>query len=248
MLLQMQPIAHNCCQTIKKDMAKLQKNGALLLLIACCLNGYFLQAQHTSVNINAYTGLFSFRGNGASSFSSNYTIPYQIYGKDPGFSYAYEVQVKRITRRKHLFGLGIAKEKVKTKTEIIFYPTDIELPYYDPAIPLPSQTILTNSFVTVNPFVGHQFSVGSILIDAVAGLDWAYCTKSYVDIKTVWLGFVNEKIKGSVDWRTRVQLNASYKHLVLLVGYSRGITKFDAGFNKHVSTNFLRMGVGFRID
>ncbi len=228
-------------------MAKFQKNGALLLLIACCLNGYFLQAQHTSVNINAYTGLFSFRGNGASSFSSNYTIPYQIYGKAPGFSYASEVQIKRITKHKHLFGLGIGKEKVKTKTEIIFYPTDV-IEGFNPGSAVPGKTILTNSFVTVNPFIGHQFSVASILIDAVAGLDWAYCTKSYIDIKAVSLGFANEKMKGSVDWRSRVQINASYRHLVLLVGYSRGITKFDAGFNKHVSTNFLRMGVGFRID
>lgn len=228
-------------------MAKFQKNGALLLLIACCLNGYFLQAQHTSVNINAYTGLFSFRGNGASSFSSNYTIPYQIYGKDPGFSYAYEVQVKRITRSKHLFGLGIAKEKVKTKTEIIFYPTDV-IEGFNPGSAVPGKTILTNSFVTVNPFIGHQFSVASILIDAVAGLDWAYCTKSYIDIKAVSLGFANEKMKGSVDWRPRVQLNASYKHFVLLVGYSLGLTKFGTGGNTQVSTNFLRMGVGFRIN
>jgi hypothetical protein len=157
------------------------------------------------------------------------------------------VQVKRITRRKHLFGLGIAKEKVKTKTEIIFYPTDI-IEGFDPGPALLTKTILANSFVAVNPFIGHQFSVGSILIDAVAGLDWAYCTRSYVDTEPESFSSANEKMKGSVDWRPRVQLNASYKHLVLLVRYSRGITKFDAGFNKHVSTNFLRMGVGYKIN
>lgn len=229
-------------------MANTYANKILVLLIVSCFTTSFLMAQHTSVQVNVYSGWYSFRGNGASAASSNLDIPYKIYGRQPGFSYAFEVQVKRITRHKHLFGLEVGREQVKTNTQIIFYQTDIELPYYDPGIPPPSKTVLTNSFFVVNPFIGHQFSFGAIKLDALAGVDWAFCTRSHIDIKAVSLGFANEKLQGSVDLRPRVQLNVGYKHLSLLSGYSLGLKRFDAGINTQVSSNFLRLGVGYTIN
>ena len=73
-----------------------------LLVFLLLASSQFSYGQKTEINLNAYSGLFSFRGDGSSSTSwinfNPYTSPDKFtlnpYGKKSKFSYSLELQVQ----------------------------------------------------------------------------------------------------------------------------------------------------------
>ena len=161
------------------------KQNDLFFIVVFLTSVQFSYGQKTEINLNAYSGLFSFRGAGAASNSwiisypfisppTQYTI--NPYGRKSQFSYALEFQGQRITKRKNIYGLGISFEALTSKVNI--YKVGIS---GDPAYleyTATGKTKLKNTFVTLNPFVGHRFLYHKMTFDLLTGFDLAFCLNS----------------------------------------------------------------------
>ncbi len=219
----------------------------------------FSFAQKTEINFNAYSGLFSFRGDGATSNSwiisypfinipTKYTI--DPYGKKSGFSYSLEFQGQRLTKGENIYGLGISFEEVTSRVNIYKVGVSGDPAYLEYSAN--GETKLKNIFVTLNSFVGHRFSYHKMTFDLLAGSDLAFClsskekgsaTTNNKDNFTV----ENNKAKPSIDLRPRIQLKTQIKKLGFLVGYSFGLTNYQTQNNPKTYSSFLRLGLSCQL-
>jgi hypothetical protein len=225
---------------------------SLLLFII----GYVSYGQKTEISFNAYTAFFGFHGNGTTSTSyitadqaapepNSFTS--NVYGKDGSFSYSLELQAQRITKRKMIYGVGVAFEQLNSKVNI----DSVRLIVYGSQYPLTGNTFLKNSFITLNPYIGRRFIVNKISLDFLLGTDIAFCQKSQEDSKTKLYNdpnhFTNPKDKPSVDFRPRVQVKAEYKNFGLLLGYSLGLTDYKKESETEAYSNLVRLGISYRL-
>lgn len=188
----------------------------LFLFIGC-----FCYGQQTEFRVNAYSGLFFFRGSGATSTST--VIATDIgyfnntsYGKKSGFSYALELQAQRVTKQKHLFGLGVSYENLESRAVVDSISAGIVGNF-----PATGKVIMASTFLTVNPYIGQRFAINKIALDALVGMDVSFNTKVHEEAKvepnqTYTLNY-REHPK---DFRPRIQLNAYYNQFGFLT--SRG--------------------------
>lgn len=213
--------------------------------------------QKTEINFNAYSGLFSFRGDGATSNSwinfDPYTRPDKFtsnpYGKKSGFSYTFELQGQRVTKTKNIFGAGISFETLTSKVAIDTVTQNgiIYLQYS-----ADGKTSLKNTFVTLNPFAGHRFSYRKIDFDVLAGFDIAFCLKSKetgnatASNNAIYTAD-NDKAKPSIDFRPRIQIKTQLRKVGLLIGYSLGLTNYQIKNNPKAYSNFLRLGLSYQL-
>jgi len=221
---------------------------------------FFVQlayGQKIEVNFNAYSGLFSFHGNGATSNSwinsdlNHYPNKYtsNVYGKKAGFSYAFELQGQYITGRKNIYGLGLSFETLTSKVNIDTV-TENGFTYW--RYPASGKTILRNTFVTLNPFIGHKYSYRKMSFDLLAGLDLSFCLKSKEEGKVStnnkdYITGENDKAKPSIDFRPRIQFKAQYDKFGFIVGYSLGIVNFQTQNNLKAYSSFLRLGLSYKL-
>ena len=228
------------------------------IVIIFFTSAQFTYGQKTEINFNAYSGLFSFRGDGGSLNSSinfnPYTTPEKYtsnpYGKKSEFSYAFELQGQRITKNKNIYGLGISFEALTSKVNIDTVTENgiIYLQY-----PANGKTTLKNTFVTFNPFVGHRYSYGKINFDLLAGFDLAFCLKSKelgnASINNKAYATVeNDKAKPSIDFRPRIQIRTQINKFGFLAGYSLGLTNYQTQNNLKAHTSFLRLGLSYQLN
>ena len=227
----------------------------LISLFLLCIAGLFTSAQKTEINFNAYTAAFGFHGNGTTTTSyinsnemSNPTdSTFNIYGKKGSFSYSLELQAQRITRNKLIYGLGIAFEQLTSKVNI----DSVRKIVFGQTYPTSGKSFLKNSYLTLNPFLGHRTIINKITLDFLLGLDIAFCEKSEEDIQTVFANkstrIKNTNIKPGVDYRPRVQMKAEYKNIGLLLGYSLGLTDYKQQANSEAYSSVLRLGISYRL-
>lgn len=223
-----------------------------------CLITNYCYGQKTELRLNAYSGLFAFRGSGSTSVTTisnsgpadepGYYNAYP-YGRKSDFSYAFEIQVQRVTSRQHLFGAGISFENLKSSLNIDSIWTQIG------RVDVDGTAVLSNHFITVNPYIGQRFVIKGVTFDVQAGIDVAASIKVYEEAKIE----VDKKYTYSkthknypVDIRTRIQINAYYKQVGLLAGYAVGIENLykNAGYdylNRKAYSNFLRFGLSYRL-
>ncbi|MEO7048522.1 MAG: hypothetical protein ABI091_24700, partial [Ferruginibacter sp.] len=219
----------------------------------------FSYGQKTEINFNAYSGLFSFRGDGAASNSSIISYPFinpptthtlDPYGKKNEFSYSLEFQGQRLTKRKNIYGLGISFESLTSRVNI--YKVGVSgLPPFleDSAI---GKTKLKTTFVTLNPFIGHRFLYHKMGIDLLAGSDISFCLNSKekgnaTSNNKVNFTVENNKSKPSIDFRPRIQLKTQINKFGFLVGYSLGLTNYQTESNPKTYTSFLRLGLSYQL-
>lgn len=219
----------------------------------------FSYGQKIEINLNAYSGLFSFRGDGATSNSRIISFPFintptiytlNPYGTKSEFSYALEFQGQRVTKRKNIYGLGISFEALTTKVSI--YKVGIS---GDPAYleySANGKTTLKNTFVTFNPFIGHRFSYHKMNIDLLAGSDLAFCLNSKENGNATASNKVNftvenNKEKPSIDFRPRIQIKTQINKFGFLAGYSFGLTNYQTQSNLKTYSNFLRLGLSYQL-
>lgn len=216
----------------------------------------FSYAQKTEINLNAYSGLFSFHGNG-SALNSGISYPFTsttIYTIDPfgrrsGFSYTFEFQVQRLSKRNHIYGLGISFEQLTSKVNINKIITSQDPAYFE--YPANGKTKLINTFTTLNPFAGHRYSYRKVTFDLSAGCDLAFCLKSKEAGKAStdkdFVKAENDKAKPSIDFRPRVQIKMEISKISFLAGYSLGLTNYQSENNLKAYTRFLRLGLSYQL-
>ncbi len=229
-----------------------------------CLIGFiFLVAtqfsfgQKTEIHLNAYTGLFSFRGNGASDVSSiidnSYTPPYEFttkpYGTKSAFSYALECQIQRVTKKKFIYGVGTRYEALTSKVAIdSIWQNGL---VYRP-LAAKGETNLKNTFVAFNPFIGYRLVYTNCSIDVFAGVDLAVCVKSEehgnaeASDKTV-VKVENDHTKPSIDWRPCVQIKTQVKKVGLLLGFAYGLTNYSTQKDLKAYSSFVRIGLSYQL-
>lgn len=229
----------------------------ILIVIILFVSVQFTYGQKTELDFNVYTGLFSFRGNCSTSYSwitaytpaipSNYTI--NPYGKKSDFSYAFELQGQRISRRKNIYGLGVDFETLKSKVGIDTVNGG-DFIYFQYGAN--GKTVLKNTFITLNPFVGHRYSYHKISFDLLAGVDLAFCLKSKEAGKAAtnnkdYITVENDKTKPSIDCRLRIQLKTQINNFSFLAGGSLGLTNYQIQNNLKAYSSFLRLGLSYRL-
>jgi hypothetical protein len=217
----------------------------------------FSSGQKTELDFNAYSGLFSFRGNGSTSNSwitaytpgtpGNFTI--NPYGNKSDFSYTLELQGKRISGRKNIYGLGLSFETLKSKVGIDTVDGG-DLIYFKKGAN--GKTVLKNTFITLNPFVGHRYSYHRVSFDLLAGVDVAFCLKSREvgqattsdkeDIRAE-----NDMAKPSIDFRPRIQIKTQMNKLGFLAGYSLGLTDYRVPNHLKAYSSLFRLGLSYQL-
>jgi hypothetical protein len=125
--------------------------------------------QKTEVNVNLYSGLFFFRGNGSTSNVSinpagEYWMQPYPYGRASGFSYALEFQGQRITKANNLYGLGISAESLDSRVK----NADLQIAGATGLSQTPGKATSRDDFITLNPFAGHRFILRRISLDVLA--------------------------------------------------------------------------------
>ena len=235
---------------------KQQKQVLLILAISLFAFGQYATAQKTETNFNAYTGLFSFRGNGTTSNSMiSYDFEYpkrflsNSFGKRSGFSYGFELQRQRITRDKQIFGIGASFESLTSKVNVDTV-TENGFIYYQ--FPATGNATLHNTFITLNTFYGHRYFVNKITLDILLGFDFAFCLRSVESGNAVannknYTVDEHEISKPTIDIRPRLQIKTQYKKIGLIVGYSLGLTNFNNQTNNNAFSNFFRTGLSYQI-
>ena len=220
-------------------------------------------AQKTQININAYSGIFSYRGNGVTATSSIITgypfgvpsVPYpftkNVYGTGKEFSYSIEIQAIKKGKNNFLYGTGLAFEMLASKIRIntVYYIGD----YSEPVYPAAGSTRLTNSTINVNPFVGKRFSRPKYSMDVLTGIDIGIglVSREKGSSKRLSDGHeftTNNKLANpGIDFRPRIQFKAQFNKTGLLLGYSLGITNINRGSNSTVHSGFFRTGISYTL-
>ncbi|HUZ59521.1 MAG TPA: hypothetical protein VMU83_12140 [Hanamia sp.] len=237
------------------------QNKLFYITIILLISVQFSYGQKTEINFNVYSGLFSFRGDGATSNSLIISYPFipplakfteNPYGRGTGFSYALGLQGQRLSKRKNIYGLEISFEELTSKVNIdrILISGDFaEIQY-----PASGETKLKNTFITLNPFVGHRYSYHKITIDLLAGFDLAFCMKSKEDgnatATTSNIGHFNvenQRTKPSIDLRPRIQIKTQINKFGFLAGYSLGLTNYSPQYNSKAYTSFLQLGLSYQL-
>ena len=236
-----------------------QKNiiKLVFILFTFLVSKQYSYGQKTEIRLNAYSGFFSFHGNGSNSTSwinfNPYTSPSLFtsnpYGKKSHFSYSFELQGQRVTNNKNIYGVGLSFERLNSKIAI---DTVSENGFLYREYSADGKTYLKNSFLTLNPYLGHRYTYRKINFDILAGFDLAFCLKSNEDgnatasNKSVYTTD-NEIDKPLIDFRPRIQLNTQFKKVGFLVGYSLGLTNYQIQNNPKAFTRFLRLGLSYQM-
>jgi hypothetical protein len=253
----MQRFGCSHCQGIKIQMIYSLLHKPIPALLTLCLFGPFASGQHTEIRLNAGSGIFSYRGSGSSSTSTGVLYDFAPlisttpYGKKPGFSYSFGLQVQQVTKQNHVFGLDLSFERLKSKKEVIvFVASDVEGAPSPP--PQSVQVSLANSFVTLSPFIGQRLLYKAITLDVSIKSDLAYYLKNQEVIKTSdnmegRVIYNHSQRKSFADLRPGIQISATYKKLGLAAGYSIGLINFQPGTTDKAYTRLLSTRVSYRL-
>ena len=241
----------SCCKTI-------------LLTIFGFIIGLCSYAQKTEIKLNAYSGLFFYRGNGSSSATTIYGnanfayLDFTPFGRKSTFPYAFEIQIQKVTRKRRLYGLGIGWEELKSLTRIDSIAVgDLVIPT---AVPIKGKINIASAFLTFNPYIGQRFVTGKWAVDLLAGIDLSVCTRLQ---ETAYLSSAGSKYyryyqgyrnKYFGDLRPRIEINSVYRQFGITVGYSLGLLnlyRMDGYYyqptNFKAYSNFLRLGISYKL-
>lgn len=222
--------------------------------------------QKTEFRASLNSGLFSYTGLSATGTTSIYCDKYtksgfteNPYGVKSGLCYGFSFNFKRLSKMDHFWGLDLGYEILRSSVSINkvyeYIATSSNSFNVTNIYSATGQTFLNNSYINLNPFVGHRYKFKQINFDLTAGADIAFCLKSTEKGNaTIPDGtkYTTSKIYGSIpiEIKPRIQLQIGYKKIGLYCGYSIGIArsyqKDFLGYYK-IPSNFLRFGATYLI-
>lgn len=246
-------------------MVNLKIKKLLVIYAVLFFTAPFLYAQQTAINVNAWSGVSFFRGDGAAknstmtsaSFFSPAVTVTNPYGKQAGFSYAVELEVQRLTKTKFIYGAGLGFEALTTKVNIDSVYVEPEVIVFPNHTMYPSngKVLQHNSFITLHPFAGRRLVCHKISVDIIAGVDLGFCLHSnekggatYTVSNNANQLTVNQELaRPSIDVRPGVQIKTRYNKWGLAAGYAAGLTNFKAYGNGKAYTNVVKLGMSYQL-
>ena len=225
----------------------------LVLVITGSIAAY---GQHTEFSVQAGSGLFGFRGPGASSgttllvtdFSSYHALE-NPYGRSSGFSYSLTGQVQHITGKSFLYGVQAGFESLTSQVAVILVSGGLFYPYATN-----DRARLRIQYATLHPFIGRRFGNDRVSIDATAGVDVSTGLTERLLGETTSNGSsfttpYDSRPLPAVDVRPRLNLTGYYRAFGLTIGYSHGLTTYpnDPFGAAKITSRMWRVGVVYRL-
>lgn len=218
--------------------------------------------QKTELNLNVYSGFFSYTGNGSASSSTiNYGIytptPYtsNVYGNKSSFSISFEAQVIKNTKSNFLYGLGLSYDLMKSNIKInnVQFSPEVVVINQSYLYDAEGSTKLKNAYFNINPFIGKRFLKNKITLDLLGGFDFGMCLKS-IEKGYATVSYTKTEVHSnvskpypSIDFRPRIQFKAGYKRTGIMIGYSIGLTNYQSLMTSKAYASFFRFGFCYRV-
>lgn len=220
--------------------------------------------QKVEMHLNAFGGLSYFSGPGSAATSPMTVeiIPaavmsetlrnslWNAHGRRPGFSYAAEAQVQKVTGKGFLFGSALAFEVLKNKATVNYIHPGV---YSSALFPAEGEGVARHHFLTLTPlFAGMRFSAGNTSFDCTLGAELGFLLRvresgrAVSSFNSTTYSFNNSYGRRLTDTRLRLQVRAQIDRYGILAGYSLGLKNYDHPGTKAYS-NFVRMGISYRL-
>lgn len=214
--------------------------------------------QKTEYRLCFTSGLFSFAGQSAESFSSisyeehpNSASTNNPYGSKQGLCYGISGNLKRISKRNFVFGIDLACERLRSKISISKINGHNGTSTY--SYSAKGKTFLAFSFINLEPFAGYRFALNSLSFDITGGVDFGYCLRANENGSATATNGLKYKTSAdrktiTIDARPRLQLSADYKKFGAYVGYSLGQVNYKSGYIGGINdcySRLLRFGVTY---
>lgn len=233
----------------------------ILLLILTLTKGY---SQKTELKISLNTGLFSFTGNAATTYTQIYSAqPFFIstinpYGKKSGLSGGLSLNLQRVLKENIIFGMNAGYQSNQSKVLInAVIQGDTANSVFENA---KGQSYVTNSSIVVYPFCGYRFQINKFPIDLMGGinLDFINTTKekgNATDTNNTEYNVAADMKSINLDVSPKIQLATEYKKFGIVVGYSRGLVNYQQGYyanpnvaeTKEVYSKNINFGITYRL-
>jgi hypothetical protein len=217
-----------------------------------------LSGQKTEYRLGFSSGLFSFSGKSAQTTSFiNYSEPSNTgytnnpYGSQQGLCYGLLANMKRVSKKKFVFGIEAGFERVKSVINITLVNN------YDgmsaTQFPVEGKTYLAFNFINFQPFAGYRFVSKRLAFDLTAGVDLAYCLQAKengnatAENGTTYNTSLDRKTI-TTDIRPRLQISTGYKNFGVYLGYAFGQTNYKSGHiggTNEAYAEFLRFGLTY---
>ena len=229
-----------------------------------------LYAQNIEVSVQAYSGLFHYSGNSATSTSAIYqgSTPRQNYTNNPygsksGFSYGGDIQGQYVSKNGFIGGLQAGYEVLRSRVDInsFYYPITTD-PFPGPNYPIPfhipvkGQTFLQDQDIDLNPYIGYRWLIGKIKLDMMPGIDLGFNINSYEKGKAKDNnGNVYQTdlklLDAPTDVRLKLGVAATYKRFGITAAYLHGLTNLYKNMNVNGSddahSELISFGITYRI-
>lgn len=230
----------------------------VLLFIAVALAGNKGVAQKHQFSIHLNSGFFSFGGASASAtsflnVSDVSSIPSYTnnpYGTKSGFSYGAGIQYQRLSRKEFIYGIQLGYESLSSRIDLDHAAGEFMWNVDD------GKTILTNTFVNVFPSFGKRINAGEhVDIDFLLGCDFGFGLSSIEHYSATndqgldMSGDFDRDIP-TLDFRPRLEMINYYRNFGVSIGYSLGLTNYQAGLDgadREAMSRYLRLGLSYRL-
>jgi hypothetical protein len=230
-----------------------------VILILLLATGPFCLGQKSQLSFHFNSGLFWYGGYSANETSSIHipdigsVSPYtnNPYGKNSSFSWGFGTQFQKITNKNFIYGIQLGYESLSSKLDIVTAWGEINWLVEE------GKTILTTNFVNIYPSIGQRFKLfDGVDTDLLAGFDFGIglSTKEHYSLMTSLgneISGTNDRDTPNLDFRPRIELVNYYKSFGLTIGYSHGLTNYQAemdGANREVFSRYLRLGLSYRLN
>lgn len=233
----------NGCNVPPKHVVTLGLNHSrmrkTLLLLPCLLAISTIFGQRTEFGLSLNSGLFSFAGRSATSTSAiNSTANFPNYTNNPygsrgGWCDGLSAELRRITRRRLLWGLSLGYEALRSRLSITSINVFNGVDAY--SLAAHGHTDLTSRFINLYPSAGYRFTPGRLTVDLTGGLDLGYCLsaaengKAYASNGATFSSSRGRKTI-TADIRSRLQVTVGYQKTAVYIGYSYGLIDYMAGY------------------
>jgi hypothetical protein len=230
-----------------------------IILLPLLIPGYLCCGQQQQLSFHINSGLFSFGGSSATETSfinvsdvlSEPSYTNNPYGKNSGFSYGIGFQYQKITQKKFIYALQLSYELLSSKLTIDNAYGEITWTVDE------GKTILNTNFINLFPSIGQRVKLfEGIDSDFLAGFDFGISLsgKERYSLTTSQgdeMSGTNERDTPGIDFRPRIEFANYYKNFGLSIGYSHGLTNYQAvldGSDRDVKSRYFRFGFSYRLN
>lgn len=217
--------------------------------------------QQTELSLRLNSGLFSFSGKSAETFTNiNYNLDDEDgytnnpYGSKVGLSYGISTNLSRITKSNFKFGIGLGYEILRSKIDVNSISVRSTSSLNTEVIEAEGKTFLIYDFINLFPYIGYRISTLQFNIDIEGGLDFGHCLKATERGRAKSSSREYETIRDrktiEKDIRTRFQVGISKNKWGGYIGYSKGLRNFKSGYlggTNEAFGNLIRFGIIYKL-